>query len=144
MSRDETREILGKYRVVAVVGLSRDPSKYSNRVAKYLQSQGYRIIPVNPTTDEVLNEKSYRSPLELPAETAKKIEIVDISRPSAEIPPIVDQAIIMREQYGKPYVIWMQLGIINEQAAKTAREAGLTVVMNKCIMQEHSRLFQGT
>jgi predicted CoA-binding protein len=144
MIREDTREILGKYRVVAVVGLSRDPSKCSNRVAKYLQSQGYRIIPVNPTTEEVLNEKSYRSLLELPAETAKKIEIVDIFRPSAEIPPIVGQAIIMKEQYGKPYVIWMQLGIINEQAAKTAREAGLTVVMNKCMMQEHSRLFQGT
>jgi predicted CoA-binding protein len=93
MIKDETREILGKYRVVAVVGLSRDPSKHSNRVAKYLQSQGYRIIPVNPTTEEVLNEKSYRSPLEVPAETAKKIEIVNVFRPSAEIPSIVDQAI---------------------------------------------------
>jgi predicted CoA-binding protein len=136
MIRGNTREILEGNRVVAVVGLSRDPSKYSNVVAKYLQSQGYQIIPVNPTTEDVPNEKSYRSLLEIPAETAKKIEIVDIFRPSADIPLIVDQAISLRERYGKPYVIWMQLGIINEQAAKIAREAGLTVVMNKCMMQE--------
>jgi predicted CoA-binding protein len=144
MAKEDTREILDKYRVVAVVGLSHDPLKYSNLVAKYLQSQGYRIIPVNPTTEEVLNEKSHRSLLEIPPETARTIEIVDIFRPSADIPPIVDQAIIMKEQYDKPYVIWTQLGIVNEQAAKTAREAGLTVVMNKCMMQEHLRLFQST
>jgi predicted CoA-binding protein len=144
MAKEDTREILDKYRVVAVVGLSHDPLKYSNLVAKYLQSQGYRIIPVNPTTEEVLNETSHRSLLEIPPETARTIEIVDIFRPSADIPPIVDQAIIMKEQYDKPYVIWTQLGIVNEQAAKTAREAGLTVVMNKCMMQEHLRLFQNT
>jgi predicted CoA-binding protein len=142
--REDTREILDRYRVVAVVGLSRDPSKCSNLVAKYLQSQEYRIIPVNPTTEEVLNEKSYKNLLEIPAETAKKIEIVDIFRPSADIPPIVDQTILMKEQYDKPYVIWMQLGIVNEHAAKTAREAGLVVVMNKCMMQEHRKLLQRT
>jgi predicted CoA-binding protein len=144
MAKEDTREILDKYRVVAVVGLSRDPLKCSNVVAKYLQSQGYRIIPVNPTTEEVLDQKSHRSLLEIPAQIAKTIEIVDIFRHSADIPPIVDQAIIMKEQYDKPYVVWMQLGIVNEQAAKTAREAGLTVVMNKCMMQEHRRLFQST
>lgn len=144
MDREDTREILDKYRVVAVVGLSRGLSKDSNRVAKYLQSQGYRIIPVNPTTDEVLDEKSYGSLLEIPSEVARTIEIVDIFRPSVDVPPIVDQAIRMKELYDKPYVVWMQLGIINEQAAKTAREAGLTVVMNKCMMQDHRRLFQST
>jgi len=141
---EHIREILDKYRVVAVVGLSHDPSKYSNVVATYLQSQGYRIIPVNPTTEELLNEKSYETLAEIPSETAKKIEIVDIFRPSADIPPIVNQAVTMKEHYDKPYVIWMQLGIVNEQAAKTAREAGLTVVMNKCMMQEHRRLLGGT
>ena len=144
MTYEHIREILDKYRVVAVVGLSRDPSKYSNVVATYLQSQGYRIIPVNPTTEELLNEKSYETLTEIPSETAKKIEIVDIFRPSADIPPIVNQAVTMKEHYDKPYVIWMQLGIVNEQAAKTAREAGLTVVMNKCMMQEHRRLLGGT
>jgi predicted CoA-binding protein len=144
MGREDTREILDKYRVVAVVGLSRGLSKDSNRVAKYLQSQGYRIIPVNPTTDEVLDEKSYGSLLEIPSEVVRTIEIVDIFRPSADVPAIVNQAIRMKELYDKPYVVWMQLGIINEHAAKTAREAGLAVVMNKCMMQDHRRLFQST
>jgi predicted CoA-binding protein len=141
LSKDSIKEILTKYKTVAVVGLSRDPSKDSNRVATYLQSQGYRIIPVNPTTDEVLGEKSYKSLLDTPEEIQKTIEIVDIFRPSADVPSIVEQAIELKERHDKPYVIWMQLGIINEQAAGTARAAGLTVVMNRCVMQEHKKLF---
>jgi hypothetical protein len=142
MSSKDTRKILEKYKVIAVVGLSSDPSKDSNRVATYLQSQGYRIIPVNPTTDRILNEKTYRNLLEIPPQTARTIEIVDIFRPSADVPSIVDQAIIMKGRYGKPHVVWMQLGIINEEAAKTAAEAGLLVIMDKCMMQEHRRLFR--
>jgi len=141
LSKDSIKEILTKYKTVAVVGLSRDPSKDSNRVATYLQSQGYRIIPVNPTTDEVLGEKSYTSLLDTPEEIQKTIEIVDIFRPSADVPSIVEQAVESKERHDKPYVIWMQLGIIDEQAAGTARAAGLTVVMNRCMMQEHKKLF---
>jgi predicted CoA-binding protein len=141
LSKDNIKEILTKYKTVAVVGLSRDSSKYSNQVASYLQSQGYRIIPVNPTADEVLGEKSYKSLLDMPMEIQKTIEIVDIFRPPADVPPIVEQAVALKERHDKPYVIWMQLGIINEQAAGTARAAGLTVVMNRCMMQEHRKLF---
>lgn len=141
MAKDDVKEILAKYRTVAVVGLSRDPSKDSHRVAEYLQGQGFRIIPVNPTTDEVLGEKSYKSLLEIPAEIQKTIEIVDIFRPSADVQPIVTQAVKLKERYDKPYVVWMQLGIINEKAAEAAREAGITVVMNRCMMQEHRKLF---
>ena len=139
MSKDNIKEILTKYKTVAVVGLSRDPSKDSNRVAEYLKNQGYRTIPINPTTDEVLGEMSYKSLLEIPVEIQRTIEIVDIFRPSADVPPIVDQAVKLREKYDKPYVVWMQLGIINEQAALVAREAGLVVVMNRCMMQEHKK-----
>jgi len=142
MSSKDTRKILEKYKVIAVVGLSGDSSKDSNRVATYLQSQGYRIIPINPTTDRILNEKSYGDLLEIPPQTARTIEIVDIFRPSAEVPSIVDQAIILKRRYGKPYAVWMQLGIINAEAAKTAGEAGLLVIMDKCMMQEHRRLFR--
>lgn len=140
MSKDNIKEILTKYKTVAVVGLSRDPSKDSHRVAEYLKSQGYRIIPVNPTTDEVLEEKSYKTLLEIPTEIQRTIEIVDVFRPSADVPSIVDQAVKLKEKFDKPYVVWMQLGIINEQAALTAREAGLAVVMNRCMMQEHKKL----
>jgi hypothetical protein len=141
LTKDDVKEILTKYRTVAVVGISRDPSKDSHRVAKYLQSQGFHVIPVNPTTDEVLGEKCYKSLMEMPADIQRTIEIVDIFRPSADTPAIVEQAVKLKERYDKPYVVWMQLGIINEQAAETARQAGITVVMNRCMMQEHSKLF---
>jgi predicted CoA-binding protein len=109
-------------------------------VAEYLKGQGYRIIPVNPTADEVLEEKSYKSLLEIPTEVQKTIEIVDVFRPSADVASIVDQAVKLKEKFDKPYAVWMQLGIINEQAALAAREAGLAVVMNRCMMQEHKKL----
>jgi hypothetical protein len=141
LPRDDVKDILTKYKTVAVVGASRDPKKDSYRVAKYLQDQGFRIIPVNPTADEVLGEKCYKSLLEMPADVQRTIEIVDIFRPSSETPAIVEQAVSLKERYDKPYVIWMQLGIINEQAAETARKAGIVVVMNRCMMQEHRKLF---
>jgi len=139
--RDDVKEILTKYRTVAIVGASRDPSKDSHRVAKYLQSQGFRIIPVNPTANEVLGEKCYKSLLEMPDDVQRTIDVVDIFRPSSDTPAIVEQAVKLKERYDKPYVVWMQLGIINEQAAEAARKAGITVVMNRCMMQEHSKLF---
>lgn len=141
MTKNDVKEILIKYRTVAVVGVSRDPSKDSHRVAKYLQSQGFHVIPVNPTADEVLGEKCYESLLEMPADVQRNVEIVDIFRPSSDTPAIVEQAVKLKERYDKPYVVWMQLGIINEQAAETARQAGITVVMNRCMMQEHAKLF---
>jgi predicted CoA-binding protein len=141
LAKDDVKEILTKYRTVAVVGLSRDPSKDSYRVAKHLQSQGFRVIPVNPTVDEILGEKCYKSLLEMSADVQKTIEIVDIFRPSSDAPAIVEQAVKLKERYDKPYVVWMQLGIINEQAAEIARLAGITVVMNRCMMHEHSKLF---
>jgi predicted CoA-binding protein len=140
LSQDEIKEILTTYRTVAVVGLSREPDKASYRVSAYLKAHGFRIIPVNPSADEVLGEKSYKGLLDIPPEIQKTIEVVDIFRPSKDVPVIVEQAIKLKAMHGKPYVVWMQLGIVNEQAAETAKKAGLTVVMNKCMMIEHSRL----
>ncbi len=144
LPEENVEEILAEYKVVAVVGASRDPSKDSNRVAKYLQSKGFHIVPVNPTAEEILNEKSFKSLLDIPDEIQKTIEIVDIFRPSADIPNIVEQAVEMKKQNGTPRVIWMQLGIVNDEAAETAREVGMTVVMDRCMMQEHRRLFAHT
>ena len=141
MSRNEIKEILTKYKTVAVVGLSREPDKDSYRVSAYLKEHGFRIIPVNPFADEVLGEKSYKSLLDIPTEIQRTIEVVDVFRPAKDVPPIVDQAIKLKEMHGKPIVVWMQLGIVNEQAAETAKQAGLTVVMNKCMMVEHERFF---
>jgi predicted CoA-binding protein len=141
LSRNEIKEILSKYKTVAVVGLSREPDKDSRRVATYLKTHGFRIIPVNPFADEILGEKSYKSLLDIPSEIQKTIEIVDVFRPAKDVPLIVEQAVKLREMNGKPYVVWMQLGIVNQQAAVTAKKAGLTVVMDKCMMVEHGRLF---
>ena len=137
MSQNQIKEILTKYKVVAVVGLSKEPGKDSHRVSTYLKQHGYRIIPVNPFADEVLGEKSYRSLLDIPLEIQKTIEIVDVFRPAKDVPPIVEQAIKLKALYGKPFVVWLQLGIVNEQAVEEARQAGLIVVMDKCLMVEH-------
>jgi predicted CoA-binding protein len=141
LSQNEIREILTKYKTIAVVGLSRDPDKDSYRVSAYLKKHGFRIIPVNPFADEILGEKSYKSLLDIPAEIQKTIEIVDIFRPAKDVPPIVEQAVKLKEAHGKPSVVWMQLGIVNEQAAETAKKAGLTVIIDKCMMVEHKRFF---
>ena len=141
MTKDDVKEILTKYRTVAVVGLSRDPSKDSYSVAEYLQSQGFRVIPVNPTADEILGEKCYKSLLDMPAVVQRTVEIVCVFRPPSETPAIVEQAVRLKELYDKPYVVWMQLGIVNEQAAGMGRQAGITVVMNRCMRQEYKKLF---
>ncbi len=141
MNRTNIEQVLKRYKTVAVVGLSKNPEKASYQVAEYLQKQGYRIVPINPTADEILGQKVYNSLLETPPEIQKTIEVVDIFRPSGDVPPIIDQAIKLKRQYGKLYVVWMQLGITNEQAAEKAQKAELTVIMNKCMMMEHGRLF---
>jgi uncharacterized protein len=138
--QDQLREILTKYKTIAVVGLSKEPEKDSHRVSAYMKQHGYRIIPINPFADEVLDEKSYKSLLDIPAQIQKTIEIVGVFRPAMDVPPIVDQAIQLKALYGRPFVVWMQIGIVNEQAAEAARKTGLIVIMDKCIMVEHERL----
>ncbi len=127
-------------RTIAVVGLSKDPMKPSHDVASYLQLHGYRIIPVNPTVDEVLGEKAYKSLLDLPEQLKHRVDVVDIFRRNEDIPPIVEQAIELFGKFAHPTAIWMQLGIVNEDAAKKARAAGLSVVMDRCMKIEHRRL----
>ncbi len=124
---------------IAVVGLSKDPSKPSHQVAAYLKAHGYRIVPVNPTIDEVLGEKSYKSLLDIPEQLKGQIDVVDIFRPSEDVPPIVDEAIQLHRNMGRPLAVWMQLRIVNHGAAKKAGESGLEVVMDRCMMTEHAR-----
>jgi predicted CoA-binding protein len=140
LSQDQIREILQKAKTIAVVGLSKKPEKDSHRVSAYLQQHGYRIIPVNPFVDEVLDEKSYKSLLDIPAEIQKTIDIVDIFRKPENTPPIVEQVIALKSMFGRVFAVWLQLGIVNEQAAEAARKVGLLVVMDKCLMVEHQHL----
>ena len=140
MSQDLIREILRKAKTIAVVGLSKELEKDSHRVSAYLQQHGYRIIPVNPFADEALGEKSYKSLLDIPVEIQKTIDIVDIFRKPENVLPIVEQAVQLKAMLGRSFVVWMQLGIVNEQAAEAARKVGLIVVMDKCLMVEHQHL----
>ncbi len=135
------KEILASYKNIAVVGLSNKPTKPSYVVAEYLKKKGYRIIPINPTVNEVLGEKCYKDLKSLPENLKKSLEIVNIFRPSEEAKLIVEETVQLKKEYGKPYVVWMQLGIVNEEAAEKAKKAGIIVVMDKCIMTEHKRIY---
>jgi predicted CoA-binding protein len=127
----EIRDILENAKTIAVLGLSDKPDRDSYRVAEYLQSAGYRIIPVNPAVKEVLGEKSYASLLDVP----EKVDLVDVFRKPEAVPEIVEQSIKIGAK-----VVWMQEGIVHNESAEKARAAGLQVVMNKCVLKEHLRM----
>ena len=127
---EKITELLKRARTIAVVGLSARPGRASHEVAAYLQSQGYRIIPVNPGIEEALGERCFLSLLEIPPE--EQVDVVDIFRRSEHVPEIVDQAIRR-----KVPAVWMQEGVIHEDAADKARAAGLFVVMDRCMLKEH-------
>jgi uncharacterized protein len=124
-----------EHRTLAVVGLSDDPSRASNSVSAYMQRHGYRILPVNPAIAHVLGERSYPSLRHLPDHP----DVVNVFRLPRFIPAIVDDMIDLGLQN-----LWVQLGIINEPAAIKAQEAGIAVVMDRCILIEHARLFGGS
>jgi predicted CoA-binding protein len=132
MTQDEVADLLKKAKTIAVVGLSSSPLRPSYGVAAYLQAQGYRIIPINPTIKGALGEKAYASLAEVP----EKIDIVDVFRRSEFVPGVVDEAIKL-----KLPAIWLQEGVSHQQAADKARKAGMFVMMDRCILKEHRKRF---
>lgn len=128
---DALKEILLSAKTIASVGLSSNQEKESYGVASYLKEQGYRVIPVNPTAAEILGEKAYPDLQSVP----EKIDVVQVFRKPEDVPPVVDDAIKAGAK-----VIWMQEGIVNEEAAQKARDAGLQVVMDACMRASHKRL----
>ena len=132
---DEIERMLTETRTIAVVGMSPRPDRPSHYVAKYLMEQGYEIIPVNPIVDEVAGLKSYPDLGSIPC----PVDMVDIFRRSREVPPIVEEAIEIGSKF-----IWMQDGVVHEEAAAKARAAGLSVVMDNCTLREHSRRYGGS
>jgi uncharacterized protein len=135
-TNDQIHNLLTKYKNIAVIGLSAKPERPSHSVAKFMQTHGYTIIPVTPTYDEILGKTAYPSLLDVPADPP--VEIVDIFRQPHYVPEIVEQAIEIGAK-----VIWMQLGIVNREAAAKATAHGLEVVMNKCIKVEYRLRFMG-
>jgi predicted CoA-binding protein len=133
ISDDEIGKLLRNSKTIAVVGLSDSPLRPSHGVAAYMQSHGYRIIPVNPAIRGALGEKAVASLSEI----NEKIDIVDVFRRSESVPDVVDEAIRL-----KVPAIWMQEGVIHEPAAEKARKAGIFVVMDRCILKEHRARFR--
>lgn len=132
MNNDQMmRDILLSAKTIASVGLSSNSQKESYWIVSYLKDQGYRVIPVNPTADEILGEKSYPDLESVP----EKIDVVQVFRKPEDVPPVVDSAIKVGAK-----VIWMQEGIVHEEAAQKARQAGLQVVMDACMRVTHRRL----
>ena len=129
---DEEIKQIFSLKNVAVIGLSKNQEKAAHFVPKYLSQNGYNIIPVNPTADEILDKKCYSSV----EDVLEPIDIVDVFRPSDQVLPVVQQAIKK-----KPKVIWLQEGIHNVEAEELARKEGIKVVFNRCMLAEHQRLF---
>jgi uncharacterized protein len=132
---DAIRKLFSSAKIIAVVGLSSKRARASFGVSRYMQAAGYRIIPVNPNESEVLGEKAYPNLESIPKDV--KIDVVNIFRRSEEVPEVVDAAI----QLGAP-AIWMQEGVIHDEAAAKARTAGIFVVMDRCLLKDHQRLLR--
>ncbi|MCI0636977.1 MAG: CoA-binding protein [Actinobacteria bacterium] len=136
-SDEELRAIFGDARTIAVVGLSSDPDRHSNEVAAYLQAKGYRIVPVNPNETEVLGERAYPSLADVPDEI--RIDVVDVFRRAGHTPEIAEQAVARGAT-----VLWLQDGIVNDDARRIAEASGLTVVMGVCMQRTKRRLEGGS
>ena len=131
LGRDALRALLLDARTIAVVGMSKNPEKDAHTVPRYLLEHGYKVIPVNPTAPEILGQKSYPSLREVPG----PIDIVNVFRPSEDVPPVLEEALAVR-----PKAVWLQTGIRHDGAAGKARAAGLTVVQDTCIRTTHRML----
>ncbi len=133
---DPIYELLSRVKTIAVVGLSDSPMRASHGVSAYMQAAGYKIVPVNPYIAESLGEKAYPSLLEVPSELREKIDLVDVFRRPEYVDEIVEQAIQL-----KIPAMWLQEGVVNERAAEKARQAGMFVAMDLCILKEHRARF---
>lgn len=138
LSTIDPKEVLKRYRTIAVVGASKNPEKDAYSVPAYLKDNGYTIVPINPTASEIFGLKAYPSLLELPSEVASKIEVVEVFRPSEELPNFAKQASEMKRKYGRPFVFWAQLGLDNQEARRILSESGIDYVMDACMRIIHS------
>ncbi len=127
------REVLRKYKTIAVVGASKNPQKDAYTVPQYMKDHGYIIVPINPTADEIVGEKAYPSLADLPPDTAKRVDVVDVFRPSEELPQVAQQVVDFHRKYGRPFVFWAQLGLENDEAKQILSKNQIQYVMNACL-----------
>ena len=135
IGKSEVELQLSESKTIAVVGMSPRPDRPSHYVAKYLMEQGYKVIPVNPAVEEVLGMKSYPDIVSIP----ERVDMVDIFRRSSQVPPVVEDAIAAGVRF-----VWMQDGVVHDEAAAKARAAGMSVVMDNCTLREHSGIYGGS
>jgi uncharacterized protein len=127
------REVLRKYKTIAVVGASKNPQKDAFTVPQFMKEHGYTIIPINPTSEEIVGEKAYPSLADLPGDLATKVDLVDVFRPSEELPQVAQQVVEMHRKYGRPFVFWAQLGLENEEAKQILLKNQIPYIMNACL-----------
>jgi predicted CoA-binding protein len=130
-SQEEIFDILRNNKIIAVIGMSKNPEKDANSVPAYMMEKGYKVIPINPTADEILGQKSYKKL----SDVRGQVDIVNVFRPSEDVPNYVNEVIAKN-----PKVFWLQLGIQNPEAERKVAENGISVISNRCIMQEHRKL----
>jgi uncharacterized protein len=130
-------EVLKRSRTIAVVGASNTPEKEAYTVPRYLKEHGYRIVPINPSATEIHGEKSYPSLLDLPEDVARMIDVVEVFRPSAELPKVALQAVELKKKHDRPFVFWAQQGLENDEAKKILEENGIQYVMDACMRALH-------
>ncbi len=131
-------EVLRAHKVIAVVGASKNPEKEAHTVPAYLREHGYRVIPINPTADMIFGERAYPSLASLPDQLAKEVEVVEVFRPSGELPEVARQVVEMSKKHGKSYVFWSQTGLENDEAKAILSEGQVPYVMNACMRVVHS------
>lgn len=131
------KKVFTQYKVIAVYGMSKNPAKPSHTVPAYLYSKGYTIIPINPTTDNIMGLKSYHNLIDV----KEKIDILEVFRRSEEVPEVVKEAIERKKQKGDIAVIWLQDGIYHDEAKKSAEKEGITVIQDRCMYRDHRKLF---
>ena len=140
ISNVSPEEVVRTRRTIAVVGASKNPEKEANAVPLYLKERGYRIVPVNPTAEEIVGERAYPSLAAIPDELAKAIEVVDVFRPSEELAQVAGQVVELSKRSGRSYVFWAQLGLKSEEARAILEKAGMPYVMDSCMKIVHRSL----
>lgn len=139
----EPAEVMRKHKVVAVVGASKNPEKDAYTIPEYLRGHGYTIIPVNPTADSINGQKTYPSLSAIPDDLAKRVEVVEVFRPSEEFPDVARQVVELKKRTGRPIIFWGQEGLENEEAKKILSGSKIDYVMDRCMRDEH-RLMEGS
>ena len=133
----DTAKILKKYQVIAVIGCSRDATKDAYTVPAYLKAKGYRVVPINPSGEEILGQKSYRSLADIPADLKGRIEIIGVFRPSAELVGLVQEILKDKRNLSSLKVIWAQLGVKDDSAKSLAEQNGFVFVQDRCMMKDY-------